>query len=73
MLLKTPIDKEFLFATYGWAQQARVLHYTQLEWLSQDKHSSLLGPFGGYEEKEVLCIQLQGSYSQNFIFFVTYE
>ncbi len=32
----------------------RVLHYTRLERLASDKHSSILGPFMSYEENEVL-------------------
>jgi hypothetical protein len=31
-----------------------VLHYTRLERLAGDKHSSLLGPLVSYEENEVL-------------------
>jgi hypothetical protein len=61
------------FVTYHWTQQARVLHYTRLERLARDKHSSLLGPFVSYEENEVLWIWLQVSYSQHFIFLVTYH
>ncbi len=38
-----------------------MLHYTQLEWLARDKHSSLFGPFISYEENEVL------HYSRNLI------
>ena len=37
------------------------------------QHPSLLGPFVSYEEKELLWIHLQESYSQHFIFIVTYE
>jgi len=40
-----------LFLTYEWAQYARVLHYTRLEKLAEDKHYSLLGPFMSYERK----------------------
>jgi hypothetical protein len=32
------------------AQYVRVLHYTRLERLVRDKHSSLLGSFVSYEE-----------------------
>jgi hypothetical protein len=44
------------FATYKWAQQARVLDYTRLEILAMDKHYSLLGSFSIYKENEVLWI-----------------
>ncbi len=43
------------------------------EKLASDKPSSLLDPFISYEENEVLEIWTQVSYSQHFIFFVTYE
>jgi hypothetical protein len=36
--------------------EARMLHYTRLEWLPGDKHSSLLGPLVNYEQNEVLCV-----------------
>ncbi len=36
-------SQDFIFSiTYVWAHVARVLHYTRLEWLARDKHSSLL-------------------------------
>ncbi len=38
-----------IFLTYKWAQEARVLHYTSLEWLVCDKHSYLPCPFKGCE------------------------
>jgi hypothetical protein len=41
------------------AQYAGVLHYTILERLARDKHSSLLGPFVSMEENEVLRIHHQ--------------
>ncbi len=44
----------FLRLTYEWAREARVLHYTWLQGLPSYKHSSLLGPFVSYVEKEVL-------------------
>jgi hypothetical protein len=31
-----------------------MLYYTRLEMVDRDNHSSLLGPFVGYEENEVL-------------------
>ncbi len=43
-----------LFETYEWATQARALHYTRLERLARDKHSSLLGLFLINENNEVL-------------------
>jgi len=32
---------------------ARALHYEWLDSVAREKHSSLLGPFVSYEEKEV--------------------
>jgi hypothetical protein len=37
------------FASYTWANNL-VLHYTGLERLARDKHSSFLSPFVSYEE-----------------------
>ncbi len=37
------------------------------------KHLIFLGPFISYKENEVLLIRYLQSYSQHFIFFVTYE
>ncbi len=42
------------FITYEWAQHVEVLHYTRLRKLARDIHSSLLDPFEGHKEKEVL-------------------
>jgi hypothetical protein len=42
------------FATYKWAQQARMLHQTRLESLASKKHSSLLCPFASYTAKKEL-------------------
>ncbi len=55
-----------VFVAYEWAQSAVVLHYTRLEKLAEDKHSSLLALLISYEEKEVLWIlslntEFQGS------------
>jgi len=50
-----------------------VLHKTTLEKLDSNKHSNLFGLFISYIENEVLWIQSQRPYSQNFNFFVTYE
>ncbi len=50
-----------------------MLHNTQLDGLESYKHYSLLDLFVSYEETEVLWIWPLGPYSQNFIFFVTYE
>jgi hypothetical protein len=44
----------FFFITCKWAQSARVLHYTRLEKLARDKHSSLVDPFVSNEENKVL-------------------
>jgi hypothetical protein len=49
-----------------------VLHYTQLDRLASNKHSSSLDPFESYNENKVLLIQSLGSYSQHFISFITY-
>ncbi len=59
--------------TYKWAQEARVLHNTKLEWLVRNKHFSLLGPFANYKENKVLWIRLMLLNLQHFIFFVTYK
>ncbi len=40
--------------TYEWAQLAKVLHYTLLEGLGSDKHSTFLGPFISYEKYALL-------------------
>jgi hypothetical protein len=37
-----------------------MLHYTRWNMLSRDEHSSLFGPFGSYEENEVLRIRSLG-------------
>ncbi len=48
-----PYSQHFIFfPTFKWAQKARVLHNTKLQFLSRDKHSSLLGPFVSDEENE---------------------
>jgi hypothetical protein len=47
-----------------------VLHYTELEGLDWDKHSSLLGLFVSYDGKK--CCEY-GPWMHNFIFFVTYN
>ena len=47
-----------------------MLHYTRLERLARDKHSSLLGPFVSYEEKVVLIIRLETDktfYDHNYV------
>jgi hypothetical protein len=41
------------FAIYKMAQNP-VLHYSRLEMLVRDKHSSLFGPFVSYKENEVV-------------------
>jgi hypothetical protein len=40
----------FFSATFKWAPKARALHYTALERIARDKHSSLLGLFKSCEE-----------------------
>jgi hypothetical protein len=69
-----PYSQHFtFFATYEWAKQAGVFHYSRPEWLARDKHSGFLGPFKTCKENEVLWIRPLGLYSQHFTFFVTYE
>ncbi len=53
--------------------KSSVLHYTRLERLASDKHSSLSGSLVSYDKNEVLWILTLGLYSQYFIFFITYE
>ncbi len=50
-----------------------MLYYARQERLATDKHSSFLGPFVSYEENKLLWINSLRSYSQQFIFFVTYK
>jgi hypothetical protein len=42
------------FVTYQWSHEARVLHYTRLDRLARDKHSSLLVPFK-FQRKMKCC------------------
>jgi hypothetical protein len=70
---KSGTQQFILFVTYKWTQHAGVLHYARMEKFARDKHSSLLDPFEGHKEKEVLWIQFHVSYLQHFIFFITYE
>ncbi len=44
----------YFIITYEWVHRVRVLHYTRLERLDWDKHSSLLGPFVSYRANEVM-------------------
>jgi hypothetical protein len=39
------LNSRYSVLSYKRAQQARVLHYTGLDGLASDKHSSLLSPF----------------------------
>ncbi len=72
--LQWPYTQHFIFfVTFKYTQQVRVLLYTRLKKFARDKHSSLLRPFMSYEENIVLSIWLQGSYSQQFIFFITFK
>ncbi len=43
------------------------LHYTKLESVARDNHSSLLGPFISYEVEKKLCIPLKGQMLENFL------
>ncbi len=55
-------SQDFIFfETYEWAQLSSVLHYTRLEKLARNKHSSLLGSFINYEENEVLWITVSAT------------
>ncbi len=56
------VTKRFTTVIYEWAKYARVLHYTRMESLARDKHSSLLGPLLSYEGNEVLWIRSQKLY-----------
>ncbi len=47
--------------------------YTNPELFTREKQSSLFGLLISYEENKVLWIQSWEPYSQQFIFFVTYE
>ncbi len=42
------------FLTYKWALYSGVSHYTRLEKLARDEHTSLVYPFVSYVENEVL-------------------
>jgi hypothetical protein len=44
----------YFIVTYEWAHRVRVLHYTRLERLARDKHSSYLGLFVSCIANEVL-------------------
>jgi hypothetical protein len=47
-----PYSQQFIFiVTCKWAEQARLFHHTNQEWLARDKHSSLLSPFISYDMK----------------------
>ncbi len=46
-----------LFITYEWIEEAGVLHFTRLESLVRNKHSSLLGSCTSYKDNEVLRIR----------------
>jgi hypothetical protein len=50
-----PYSQQFIFfATYEMAQLARVLHYSWLEMLVREKHSSLLDSLISYAKNKVL-------------------
>ncbi len=52
-----PYSRHFIFfITYELAQQPRVLHYSWLEILVREKHSSFLEPLVSYAKNEVLWI-----------------
>jgi hypothetical protein len=46
-----PYSQQLMFfITCEWGQKAKVFHYTTLEILASDKHSSLLGPFASSKD-----------------------
>jgi hypothetical protein len=61
------------FVTYEWAKLIRAIHYTMLEHIFCDKHTTLFRAFVNYKENEALWKLPLSQYSQNFIFFITYE
>ncbi len=65
-------EQLIFFVTYKWAQSARVFVPDKLFQSNVVQHSTLMGPFVNYEEKDVLCVY-PGLYLQHFIFFVTYK
>jgi hypothetical protein len=48
------LQHSIFFATYECTEYARLLHYTRLLRLVEEKHYSLLGPFISWEENKVL-------------------
>jgi hypothetical protein len=50
-----------------------MLHYSSMEMFASDKHFYLLRPFLSYKENWELQIQPLVPFSQQSIFFVTYE
>jgi hypothetical protein len=56
----------FFFTTFGWAQQARMLHNIRLQRLSYVKRCKLSVQFVSYEEKEVLWIRSRWTFSVIF-------
>ncbi len=58
---------------YEWAEWARVLVPYKPFQPSVMYHSSLLDPYLIYKENQVLWICQEVQYSQNLIFFLTYE
>jgi hypothetical protein len=54
-MVARPYSQHYIFfVTYKWTQEARALHLARLEKLGCEEQSSLLGPFTGYKEIEVL-------------------
>jgi hypothetical protein len=69
-----PYTQHFIFfVTYELAQYDWVSYYISTDEIVMDKNSSFLDSFVSYEEIDVLWIQSLGSYSQHFIFFITYK
>ncbi len=57
-------SQNFIFVvTYKLAQEVRMLHYTLLERLASDRHSSLSAPFVSCEENEVVNMEPVAVYS----------
>jgi hypothetical protein len=72
--IQWPYSQHFIFfVSYDRAQKARVFVHSKPFQPSVTKHYSFIGTSTSYRENEVLYIHPQKSYSQHFIFFVSYE
>jgi hypothetical protein len=60
MIIMGPYSKNFIFfVTYKLARGTRVLHYSRLEMVVREKHSSLLDPFVSYAKNKASRIFTQ--------------